>query len=88
MRTRIDTLAKTLAFIALVALLTAGCGRAVRRTRIVHPHGAQIVVITKGHAHSVRCGHYRHGGKWYLVKSHTHRARCGHAKVKGVWVIR
>ena len=88
MRPRIDTLVKTLAFITLVALLTAGCGRTVTRTRIVHPHGAQVVVVKAGHGHSARCGHYRHGAKWYLVKGHTHRARCGHVKVKGVWVIR
>jgi hypothetical protein len=88
MRTRTVQLAKALALVSALTLLTAGCGRTVTRTRIVHPNGAQVVVVQKGHVHSTRCGHYRHGNTWYLVKGHAHGARCGHVRVKGVWVIR
>ena len=88
MRTRTRQLVQALALVAVVALLTAGCGRTVTRTRVVHPSGAKVVVVQKGHVHSARCGHYRHGNTWYVVKGHVHRGGCGHVKVRGVWVIR
>ncbi|MFQ5600830.1 MAG: hypothetical protein ACE5G2_09785 [Candidatus Krumholzibacteriia bacterium] len=76
-----------LALAALVLLMALGCARHHTKTRVVHHHGAQVVVIERGHNHSKKCGHYRHGNRWYFVKGHVHGKKCGHLKVKGVWVI-
>jgi hypothetical protein len=73
--------------IPAVLLLFAGCARH-------HPHhgapppNARVVVIQKGHVHSAKCGHYRHGKNWYHAKGHVHGPRCGHHKANGVWIIR
>jgi hypothetical protein len=49
--------------------------------------GPRVVVIKKGHRHSHRCGHYYHGGRWYLVSGHTHRKGCGHVFQGGIWIV-
>ncbi len=77
--------------LAVVALFVlTGC-TAHAHVRPAHPHvhaKARVVVVEKGHVHSKKCGHYRHGGRWYYVKGHVHKAGCGHVHVKGVWVLR
>lgn len=70
------------------ALLFSACARRPAKVRVVHPAGAQVVVIKKGHRHSANCGHYRHGNKWYYVKGHAHGRKCGHHKVDGIWVVK
>ncbi len=77
-----------MSILSLAALLLTGCGRHHARAHVVHPRGARVVVIEKGHKHSVSCGHYRHDNKWYHAKGHHHKKGCGHHKVNGVWIVR
>ncbi len=71
-------------FVGIAALLSTGC---VVHAKPVAPVG-KAVVIKRGHVHGKRCGHYRHGGHWYLVKGHVHGKRCGHHYAGGVWTIK
>jgi len=75
-----------LVLMTYVLSVTTACARP---THVVvrDPH-AQVVVISKGHVHSSKCGHYRKGNTWYQIKGHKHGKRCGHTKVQGVWIIR
>ena len=84
----VRTCLRGLLMMSLVALALSACARRPAKVRVVHPSGAQVVVIKKGHRHSASCGHYRHGDNWYLVKGHAHKKGCGHHKVKGVWVLK
>ena len=76
----------SLLLLTYVLSIATACARPTRV--VVHDPAPKVVVISKGHAHSASCGHYRKGNTWYLVKGHTHGKHCGHAKVHGVWVIR
>lgn len=80
-----------LALLAALALLATGCvhkGSVHAHPRPAHHSHAKVVTVKTGHVHSVRCGHYRHEGRWYHLAGHVHGKRCGHVKVRGVWVIR
>ncbi len=61
-----------------------------RRRQVVHDSftGDPEVVITRGHVHTARCGHYRRHGRWYFAGDHVHGGGCGHAWVNGVWIVR
>ena len=76
--------------ILLGALLLVGLSSCVATARPARgrPQAAKVVVVKKGHAHTARCGHYRHDGRWYHLKGHVHKRGCGHAHVQGVWVRR
>lgn len=65
--------------LGLAPLYFAGC---------VAPRHAHVVVIEAGHVHTARCGHYRHGKRWYYVKGHKHGPRCGHHFVGGFWIVK
>ncbi|MDZ7266422.1 MAG: hypothetical protein ONB48_03890 [candidate division KSB1 bacterium] len=67
----------------LVPVTLGSCAAPAR-----HPHGARVVVIDAGHVHTVHCGHYRHGNRWFYLKGHVHGPRCGHHLVGGVWIVR
>ena len=76
----------SLLLLTYVMSIATACARPTRV--VVREPAPQVVVISKGHVHSAKCGHYRKGNTWYLVKGHKHGKRCGHVKVQGVWVIR
>ena len=84
----LSTSVRRLLMLSLVAVALSACARRPAKVRVMHPAGAQVVVIKKGHRHSESCGHYRHGKTWYLVKGHVHKRGCGHHKVDGVWILK
>ena len=78
---------------AAALVLAATIGLPLLAACVAHPHhharpAAVRVVVAKGHAHTARCGHYRHRGHWYHLRGHVHGASCGHRLVAGVWVVR
>ncbi|MDA8020511.1 MAG: hypothetical protein MPN21_23985 [Thermoanaerobaculia bacterium] len=75
-----------LAMLAALALFATGCVHS--HSRSAHHSHTKVVTLEKGHVHTVRCGHYRHQGRWYHAAGHVHGKRCGHVKVRGVWVVR
>ena len=68
--------------------VAAGCTAHVRPASgsQLHAH-ARVVKIPAGHRHTSRCGHYRHGARWYHVKGHVHGRGCGHVRRGGVWIL-
>lgn len=77
-----------LAAAALLALTLSGCVVHARPAPVHQHHAARAVVVPRGHVHGHRCGHYRHGGRWYHLAGHVHRRGCGHVFVGGVWVVK
>lgn len=69
----------------LAALTLLGC--TVHTVVPARPVRARVVVLPAGHVHTVRCGHYRHAGRWYYLPGHVHGPGCGHRLVAGVWVL-
>ncbi len=51
-------------------------------------HGGALVVVSGSHVHTDRCGHYRHGNRWFLLNGHRHGMRCGHAFTGGHWTLK
>lgn len=70
---------------SLALLLMAASGCRVRGPILIRP-AHPVVKIKMGHKHSHNCGHYHHGGKWFLHKGHVHKARCGHKLKGGIWI--
>ena len=68
----------------ILVMAVSGCRAnvTVRGPKIKHP----VVVVKKGHIHTPKCGHYRHGGRWYIHKGHIHRKGCGHVFKGKVWI--
>ncbi len=52
-----------------------------------HP-SATVVVISKGHVHGHRCGHFRRGHTWYHLDGHVHEGECGHMFIDGEWFLK
>ena len=71
---------------AALAGLISGC--------VVHSHGpghhrvyGPAVYFDAGHVHSVECGHFHHGGYWYVHQGHRHGPGCGHLFRSGIWIV-
>ncbi len=69
------------------AFLLAGCTYHAPAPAHHHP-APRLVVVAKGHHHSLGCGHYFHRGRWYHLRGHVHRYGCGHVHLGGIWRIR
>jgi len=72
-------------FALLLAL--AGLASACKsEPKLIIPPGQQVI-INANHRHSLYCGHYRYGGRWYYIPQHVHGINCSHEIEAGVWVL-
>ena len=67
--------------------LAAGLSSACKSNPdLVIPAG-EHVIIKATHKHSIYCGHYRHGARWYYLPMHVHGVDCDHELTAGEWVL-
>ena len=68
-----------------------GCGHVFRSGIWIYDDGGSLhgdtVVVSTGHVHNDRCGHFQYRGGWYMSNGHHHGAGCGHVYRNNVWVF-
>jgi predicted small secreted protein len=76
----------TVVLASALLLPLAGCAHTHAGVGVNVRLGAPVK-IARGHAHSARCGHFKHRGNWYHAKNHHHAKKCGHKLKGGVWIL-
>ncbi len=69
----------------LAAGLTSACKS--NAPEVIDPAG-EHVLIKADHKHSIYCGHYRYGARWYYLWKHVHGVDCDHELTAGEWVLK
>ena len=71
-----------------VLFLAAGLASSCNGTPELIEIPDQQVLIDDDHDHSIYCGHYRYGARWYYLPMHVHGVDCDHELTAGEWVLK